>query len=84
VAGSSKEKGKAPAPSSPEIDADRCNGCGECVARCSTQAAGLVDGKAVIVHPEKCDYCTECEALCSAGAIRCPYEIVMADPEPIP
>ncbi len=61
----------------PEIDVRKCNGCGECVAHCPGQAAGLVGGKAVILRPEDCDYCTACEELCPEGAIRCPFEIVL-------
>jgi MinD superfamily P-loop ATPase len=61
----------------PEIDQEKCLGCGDCASWCPKSAVGLVNGKATIVKPEACSYCTECEAICSAGAIRCPFEIVL-------
>ncbi|MDP3880426.1 MAG: 4Fe-4S dicluster domain-containing protein [Dehalococcoidales bacterium] len=66
----------------PEIDLERCNGCGDCVQLCPSGIVTLVNGKAVIVKPEDCDYCAECEALCTSGAIRCPFEIILLEKEP--
>lgn len=60
----------------PRIDYAKCGGCAECVSGCPTGAVALVDGRAVIVHPERCSYCAECEGLCPKGAITCPFEIV--------
>ena len=62
----------------PEIDVAKCTGCGDCVAQCVSHAVELVGGRAVIIRSEDCNYCTECEALCSPGAIRCPFEIILA------
>lgn len=66
----------------PEIDRDKCTGCGDCVDQCLTKAVDLVKGKAVIVRPEDCSYCVDCEALCLPGAIRCPFEIVLVKGKP--
>jgi NAD-dependent dihydropyrimidine dehydrogenase PreA subunit len=38
----------------------------------------VVGGKAALVRPEDCRYCTDCEEVCPAGAIRCPFIIVLA------
>ncbi|MEW6141807.1 MAG: 4Fe-4S binding protein [Chloroflexota bacterium] len=61
----------------PEVDSEKCTGCGDCVEQCPTDAVEVIDGKAVIVRPGDCTYCTDCEAYCPAHAIRCPYEIVL-------
>jgi len=63
----------------PNIDRDKCGGCGECVLGCPTKAVEMVDGQAVIVRPEDCNYCAECEGLCPKGAISCPFEIVFEE-----
>lgn len=64
-----------------EIDLEKCTGCGDCVEKCPGQAVGLVDGKPVVVRPEDCDYCTECEVFCTVGAISCPFEIILVEPD---
>ncbi len=61
----------------PEIDTDKCTGCGDCVEQCPTNAVSLVSGKVAIVRPQECNYCTDCEQFCSSGAIRCPFEIIL-------
>ncbi len=63
-----------------EIDYNKCDGCGTCVSKCPSQAVSLVNGKPSVVRPQDCNYCTECEQFCTTGAIRAPFEIVMADP----
>jgi NAD-dependent dihydropyrimidine dehydrogenase PreA subunit len=63
----------------PEIDSAKCTGCGDCVDECPTGAVELVEGKAVIVRPENCWYCTNCESICPEQAIRCPFEILLAE-----
>jgi len=68
----------------PEIDHDKCTGCGDCVELCRTEAVDLLEGKAVIVRPQDCDYCTDCEGFCPFGAIRCPFEILVVNEGPLP
>lgn len=65
----------------PEIDIEKCTGCGDCVEWCPIGAVKLVKGKAVIVSPDDCYYCTDCEPVCSPGAIRCPLEIILVRAE---
>jgi len=64
----------------PELDLEKCTGCGICVERCPVDAVSIIDGKAVLVKPEACPYCTKCEDACPSGAIRCPFEIVLLVP----
>ncbi len=63
-----------------EIDYDKCTGCGDCVSKCPGQAVSMVEGKPLLSRPDNCNYCTNCEGFCPSGAIRAPFEIVMADP----
>lgn len=63
----------------PEIDIEKCTGCGDCASACLGEAVDIVEGKAVVARPEDCDYCTECEVLCPEGAISCPFEIVLEE-----
>jgi len=66
----------------PEIDLEKCTGCGDCVEQCPTKAVELVRGKAIMVRPEDCNYCTDCEAFCPSGAIKCPFGIILTKLEP--
>ena len=61
----------------PEINTEKCEGCGDCVEWCPTGAVAVIDGKATVVNPEACSYCTDCETICPNGAIRCPFEIII-------
>ncbi len=65
----------------PQIDREKCDGCGECLLLCPAGAVAVEEGKAFVARPEDCTYCTECEGLCPAGAIRCPYEIILVGEE---
>ncbi|MBI4334510.1 MAG: 4Fe-4S binding protein [Chloroflexi bacterium] len=63
----------------PEIDLTKCDGCGVCIDSCPAGAAAMIGDRLVI--SEDCTYCTDCEALCPAGAISCPFEIVLSETE---
>lgn len=65
----------------PEIDLEKCTGCGVCVQKCPTQAVAVVNGKVVALRPDLCNYCTDCETFCEVGAIQCPFEIFLVEPE---
>lgn len=80
MANSSRE-GRAVRTAIPEIELEKCTGCGDCIGQCPTNAVELVRGKAVIVRPQACNYCTECEPFCLAGAIRCPFDIILVKVE---
>jgi len=51
------------------IDAERCNGCGQCVDACAEGAIQLVDGKARLVRDDYCDGLGACLGECPQGAI---------------
>ncbi len=65
----------------PEIDLEKCTGCGDCVELCPS-GMRLVNGKATVISHKDCDYCTVCETICSSGAIQCPFEIILVTTEP--
>jgi ferredoxin len=57
----------------PEIDPNRCTGCGWCVAACDLHLLSLevVAWKktSVLDEPERCTGCRACEVKCPFGAI---------------
>lgn len=53
-----------------EIDADKCQGCGECVEICPKSLIKLVDGKAIVEEPDKCDGLAGCMKRCPEDAIK--------------
>ncbi len=63
----------------PEIDAEKCNGCGLCLNVCSCKALRLVNNVITIQETTECGWCTQCEAACPYGAISCAYEIVIEE-----
>ncbi len=52
-----------------EIDRERCNGCGSCIAACVEGALALVDGKAELTGDVYCDGLGACIGDCPTGAI---------------
>lgn len=58
----------------PEITADRCNGCGMCVAICPEDALSTSwEGgqlKAILAETDNCDGCGVCSYICTKNAIE--------------
>lgn len=61
----------------PEIDLDKCTGCGDCIELCPGGVVTLANDKMIIIRPDECNYCTAGELYCPSGAIRYPFEIVL-------
>lgn len=53
----------------PEVDAERCDGCGLCASFCAFNALACVKGS-VLVFPEICHGCGGCAIVCPRDAIR--------------
>lgn len=60
----------------PQINQTVCNGCGECIVQCPTNALNWQDGKAALTQPSKCIYCATCESVCPIAAIDLPYLVL--------
>ena len=52
-----------------QVDQSRCQGCGDCAARCQFQAVSLKDDQAW-VDPEACMGCGVCASHCKHQAVR--------------
>ncbi|MGE5554454.1 MAG: DUF362 domain-containing protein [Betaproteobacteria bacterium] len=53
----------------PEVEAEKCRGCGNCARWCPAGAIILAEGRAML-DPEKCEGCGECPVNCTFGAIK--------------
>ncbi len=53
----------------PEVDAEKCIGCGECVEVCPVDVYELQDEKSVPVNAEECLGCESCVEVCESEAI---------------
>ena len=52
------------------IDADHCDGCGQCVASCPSQIISTVDGKAQVTgDASECLGCESCVIVCANGGV---------------
>ncbi len=52
-----------------KIDAEKCNGCGQCIPNCPEGAIQIIDGKARLVSDLFCDGLGACIGNCPQGAI---------------
>jgi uncharacterized Fe-S center protein len=57
----------------PNVDAERCVGCGSCVKICAHSAPHVVNGKCVIEH-DRCVGCGRCVGICPKDAIMSPFD----------
>lgn len=53
----------------PEIDPDKCNGCGDCARMCQYKAIICIKGQA-LTFPELCHGCGGCVLVCPEDAIK--------------
>jgi NAD-dependent dihydropyrimidine dehydrogenase PreA subunit len=53
----------------PEVDEDKCVGCGECVDVCPVDVYELQNEKSVPVNAEECIGCESCVEVCEHDAI---------------
>jgi len=53
-----------------EIDAERCNGCGQCVPACAEGAMQIIDGKAKLISDVYCDGLGACLGECPQDALK--------------
>ncbi|VBB42670.1 Ferredoxin-3 [uncultured Desulfatiglans sp.] len=53
----------------PEVDAEKCVGCGECVEVCPVDVYEIIDEKSVPVNEDECLGCESCVEVCEHEAI---------------
>jgi len=53
----------------PEVDSEKCVGCGECVEICPVEVYELQNEKSVVVKEEECLGCESCVEVCEQKAI---------------
>jgi len=63
----------------PQIDPERCDGCGLCMRVCHCGALEREGDKVVVAWPERCQYSGLCELACPRHAVQRRFEIVMMD-----
>jgi uncharacterized protein (DUF2249 family)/NAD-dependent dihydropyrimidine dehydrogenase PreA subunit len=68
----------------PQIDLQKCNGCGQCVEGCEPHVLTLQAGQAALLNPAACSYCATCESICPHNAIALPYLICFTPKGKIP
>jgi len=63
----------------PEIDAEKCTMCGECVSRCPSYAIVIDSEKNEIgINLDECIVCALCEDVCPAGAVKMTNQFELA------
>lgn len=53
----------------PEVNAENCVGCGECIDVCPSNVYELQEGKSVVVNEEECVGCESCVEVCENDAV---------------
>ena len=53
----------------PEVNIEKCTGCGECVEVCPVDVYELQDEKSTVANGEECLGCESCIAVCEQEAI---------------
>jgi len=53
----------------PEIDYDKCEGCGACADTCPAEVIEMEDDKPQVVNPDECLECESCVEVCEQDAI---------------
>lgn len=53
----------------PEVDVEKCIGCGNCVEVCPVDVYKLQDGKSFVVNADECLGCESCVEACEKEAI---------------
>ena len=65
----------------PQIDPEKCDGCGICVGICGCHIISVVDSKATLIPHNGCrgcrNWCTLCEDICPQKAIHCAFDVVI-------
>ncbi len=66
----------------PEIDRDKCSGCGECVGRCPSGAIDYGAGSdKITIGYDSCIFCALCEEICPMNAVRMTHDFELARKE---
>ena len=53
----------------PEVDLEKCVGCGECVEVCPVDVYETQNEKSVVVNADECLACESCIEVCEEDAI---------------
>ncbi|RJO61217.1 MAG: 4Fe-4S dicluster domain-containing protein [Dehalococcoidia bacterium] len=61
----------------PQIDMEKCDGCGLCVGVCQNNGLEMRSELAVFIGGDACTWCGLCEAVCPQDAISCPFDIIL-------
>jgi NAD-dependent dihydropyrimidine dehydrogenase PreA subunit len=56
-------------PYKPEVDSEKCVGCGECIEICPVDVYELQNEKSVPVNADECVGCESCVEVCEHEAI---------------